>query len=113
MSRTISKKLKKHHLGALPIIRDIVQRTKLRQILYEYIPPHGNEIIPAVESLIVVIYNLVLGKAPLYELEQWAASLDGKGLGHSEPMQGQFNDDRLEELWISYTKRIAPQSRPG
>jgi transposase len=91
----ISKKLKKYHVGALPIIRNIVQRTKLRQILYEYIPPHGNEIIPAVESLIVVIYNLALGKAPLYELEQWAASLDYKGLGHTEPLQGQFNDDRF------------------
>lgn len=95
MSRMTSKKLNKYFVGGLPIIRDVIDRMKLREILYRYIPRHGNETIAAVESLLVVIYNLTVGKAPLYELEQWAASLDCRVLGHSDPLKGQFNDDRF------------------
>jgi len=71
MSRLISKKFR---VGGLPIIRAVIERMRLRQILYEYIPAHGNEVIPAVESLMMVIYNLVLSKTPLYELEQWVGN---------------------------------------
>jgi len=82
-------------VGGLPIIRAVIERMKLKEILYEYIPKHGNEKIPAVESLIMVICNLTLGKAPLYELEQWVASLDGSCLGHEDLPLGKLNDDRF------------------
>jgi len=79
---------------------------QLRPILYEHITPHGNERVPAVETLILLICNLALGKDPLYELEPWTASLDGRCLGYDASLpQGTFNDDRfgraLDKLYLA------------
>jgi transposase len=95
MSSKKSKKLKRLHVGGLPLIHAVAERMKLREILYEYIGTHGNEEIPAVESLMLLIFNLTRGKAPLYELEQWVSSLDGRCLGYEEFPLGKFNDDRF------------------
>ena len=95
MSSKISNKLKRLSVGGLPIIRFFAKRMQLREALYEYIPTHGNETIPAVESLLVIIYNLTLGKAPLYELEQWFEFLDQSCLNTKKLPKGKLNDDRF------------------
>ena len=68
---------------------------RLRPMLYEAIGRHGNEDVPAVETLILLIINLTLGKQPLYELERWVQSLDARCLGYQTLPQGTFNDDRF------------------
>lgn len=83
------------HVGGLPLIREIADRMNLREIMYRHIDSHGNETIPAVESLILLIFNLTLGKEPLYELEDWVASLDGRCLGYEDLKNVRFNDDRF------------------
>ena len=60
--------LKRFHVGGLPLLHAIADRMRLKDILYKYIPVHGNEDIPAVETLMLLVYNLILGKDPLYEL---------------------------------------------
>ena len=67
-------KLKRFHVAGLPLIREIAQRMNLRTILYRHIGTHGNEVVPAVESLMLLIFNLTLGKDPLYELEDWVST---------------------------------------
>lgn len=96
MSTTKVKKHKRFIVGGLPLIMDVMERMQLRRILYEYIPPHGNEHVPAVDTLILLICNLALGKDPLYELEEWTETLDGRCLGYEASLpQGTFNDDRF------------------
>jgi transposase len=87
--------LTRFHVGGLPLIRDIADRMDLRAIMYRHIGAHGNETIPAVESLMLLIFNLTLGKEPLYQLEDWVASLDGKCLGYEVLQKVRFNDDRF------------------
>ena len=95
MSSGISKKLNRLRLGGLPLIHAVSERMRLREILYEYIPAHGNEKIPAVESLMLLIFNLTLGKTPLYELEKWVASLDGRCIGYEALPTETCTDDRF------------------
>ena len=105
MSRGNDKNLKRLRVGGLPLINAVAERMRLREILYEYIAPHGNEDIPAVESLMLLIFNLTLGKAPLYELQEWVASIDGRCLGYGRLKRGRFNDDRfgraLDKLYMA------------
>lgn len=107
MSRPKQKKLERLQVGGLPLIHAIAERMRLREILYKYIPPHGNETIPAVESLMLLIFNLTLGKYPLYELEEWTASIDPRCIGYQRFTggQGRFNDDRfgraLDKLYMA------------
>ncbi|MEA1877634.1 MAG: IS1634 family transposase [Bacteroidota bacterium] len=105
MSSSNSKKLKRFCAGGLPIVRTVIERLGLKKILSKYIPSHDNETIPAVETLILLIYNLILGKAPLYELNEWVDGLDKRALGCEGISGGKFNDDRfgraLDKLYFA------------
>lgn len=95
MSRAVKKKHKRFQVGGLPLLHALAQRIGLRDILADYIPSHGNETIPAVDSLVLLIYNLTLGKEPLYALEDWAQSIDPRAIGYARLRMERFNDDRF------------------
>jgi transposase len=90
-----SRTLKRLQVGALPLIHAIAKRMRLKEILYKYIPAHGNEDIPAVETLMLLVYNLILGKDPLYELQEWVESIDFRCVDIGNYVKVEFNDDRF------------------
>jgi transposase len=90
-----SRTLKRLQVGGLPLIHAIAERMRLKEILYKYIPAHGNEDIPAVETLMLLVYNLILGKDPLYELQEWVESIDFRCINNEDYENVKFNDDRF------------------
>jgi transposase len=90
-----SRTLKRLQVGGLPLIHAIIKRMRLKEILYKYIPAHGNEDIPAVETLMLLVYNLILGKYPLYELPEWVESIDFRCINNAAYENVKFNDDRF------------------
>jgi transposase len=99
------RRLSRLTVGPFPFMHDIAKRMKLREILSRYIKRHGNEIVDPVDTLLVLIYNLTIGKAPLYELEQWCESIDLERIGIRRPSTALWNDDRfgkvLDKLYIA------------
>jgi len=99
-----SRTLKRKQVGGLPLVHAIATRMRLKEILYKYIPAHGNEDIPAVETLMLLVYNLILGKDPLYELQEWVESIDFRCINNVDYENVKFNDDRfgrvLNKLYI-------------
>ena len=89
----------------------VCERMGLREILYQYIPPHGNETLPAVESLMLLVFNLTRGKNPLYELGPWVASLDARCIGYEELPLANCTDDRfgraLDKLFLADRASLA------
>jgi len=95
-NRSKSKeKLTRKKVAAIPIIYDIIERMNLRQMLLDTVGVHGNETFYAVDTLILLIINLTLGKQPLYELEQWVQTLEPACVGHRNLPKGTINDDRF------------------
>lgn len=92
------RSLKRHHVGALPLLHAIAQRLGLRDVLERYVANHGNNRIPVVETLVLLSHNLTIGKEPLYELAGWVDSLDRRPIGYGELEPEQFNDDRLRRV---------------
>ena len=90
-----SRTLKRHQVGALPLLHAIVRRMQLRTVLERYVPSHGNDQIPVVDILILLGYNLTIGKEPLYELPAWVASIDRRPIGFAGYAPEKFNDDRF------------------
>jgi transposase len=90
-----SRTLKRMQVGGLPLIHAIAERMRLKEILYKYIPVHGNEDIPAVETLMLLVYNLIVGKDPLYELQEWVESIDFRCINNEDYENVKFNDDRF------------------
>ena len=99
-----NRTLKRLQVGGLPLIHAIAERMRLKDILYKYIPAHGNEDIPAVETLMLLVYNLILGKYPLYELPEWVESIDFRCINNEDYENVKFTDDRfgrvLDKLFL-------------
>jgi transposase len=89
------KTLRRLSVGGLPLIHTIARRLQLRELLGEAIDSHGNESIAAADTLVLLIYNLTLGKQPLYELSSWVDQLDGRCIGYTDLEQVRFTDDRF------------------
>ncbi len=104
MSSNNSKQLIRRQVGGLPLLGSIMQRTKLRSVLLEYLPSHGNEKIASTDTLILLIYNLALGKSPLYKLSDWVKEIDLACININPNVADSFNDDRfgraLDKLYL-------------
>lgn len=99
------EKLIRKRIAEIPLLQAVEQRLGLKQILERYIKRHGNETVPAVDSLVLLVFNIACGRQPLYELDAWISKLDDGLLNidwatlTQEPLsnhpQGIFNDDRF------------------
>ena len=68
---------------------------RLSEVLAQHVPSHGNDKVNIIDTLILLIYNLTLGKNPLYELFEWVEGLDMRAIGYSLDMSTLFSDDRF------------------
>lgn len=89
------KKIIKHRVGEIPILESIVEKLNLREILNEFLPQTSREQIAPVDALLLIIYNLVIGKAPLYSLDEWVHSLELRCMGYEKYRDVHFFDDRF------------------
>ena len=105
MQRTPSSRLIRRYVGEMPLLQAAAKRLGFRDLLARHLPMHGNEKIAAVDTLMLMVFNIACGRQPMYELEHWATKLGprvvpGNGAGH-----GLFNDDRfgraLDKLYLS------------
>ena len=105
MLRADNKNLVRMQLGGLPLLHAIAQKLDLRNILSKYLPVHGNETISAADTMMLLIYNLALGKSPLYKLENWANQIDRHCIHLEQYAMDSFSDDRfgraLDKLYQS------------
>ena len=62
--------LMRQRRGEIPILQTLIQRLGLREILLHHIKPHGNESVPAVDVVLVLVWNIACGREPLYELAE-------------------------------------------
>ena len=75
------EELIRKRIGEIPILQTVIQRLELREIMSSYIKTHGNETVPAVDTLLLLVCNIACGRQPLYELPEWVEKLDHGLLG--------------------------------
>jgi transposase len=95
MSTNSFRKLKRLQVGGLPLIRLIMARLGLREILDDSIPSSQRQAIPTADVLVLLVANMTLAKDPLYELADWVDSLDLRALGYDPRPQTRLSDDRF------------------
>ncbi len=103
MSRN-KEKIRRLYVGEMPLIRKIIEQLHLQEIFTKYIKPHKKESIPAVNSLMILLFNITCGRQPLYEIEEWAGRIDPRIFGYKSLRKGVLNDDRfgraLDKLYL-------------
>src|SRR4029450_4605443 len=85
-----------HRLGALPIVNPFLDRMGLYALLARWLPAPDRRfrLDPAVAIRLVVI-NLLVGRAPLYGLGEWAAPYAPALLHLGDGDAAWLNDDRV------------------
>ena len=91
----MSKQLIRKHLGEMPLLQTMIQNLRFREVLDSYVKAHGNETIPAVDTLLLMVCNITCGRQPLYELPEWIDRLEQRSLGKVDSGGCLFNDDRF------------------
>lgn len=93
----MSKHLIRKHLGEMPLLQTTIMNLRLREVLVHYVKTHGNETIPAVDTLLLMVCNIACGRQPLYELPHWSGQLEHRALSTlpDDLSDRPFSDDRF------------------
>ncbi len=86
---------RRYEVGGLPLIHALAQRMGLRALLERFVARHGNDQVPVVDTLLLLIYNLTRAKEPLYPLPAWVDAIDGRAIGEAALATKCFSDDRF------------------
>ena len=93
-------------IGALPVVNAVLDRLGFDELVGAHLgePDPRCALAPA-KAIGVLVRNLAVGRAPLYELGPWAAAYDRGLLRLSAEELGALNDDRvgraLDELFTA------------
>lgn len=83
------------HVGPYPLIRALIDRLGLFQILQQRLPPHTLSRVSDADCLVVLIANILSGRVALYEMNDWLDTFDAELLlGEGCPLDA-FDDARL------------------
>ena len=93
-------------LGALPIVNHFLLRLQIETLLEKRLAPSDPRTkVPLALVLMVLLHSLILSKAPLYSVSEWAAAMLPAALGLTPEQAAALNDDRfgraLDELFAS------------
>lgn len=91
-----------HRLGALPLINHFLDRIGLDTALGRWLPEPDRrfKLTPAAAVRLLVV-NLLVGRAPLYGLAEWAAPYAPGLLGLPGPDTAWLNDDRVGRALVT------------
>jgi transposase len=94
--------LASQRLGALPVINHFLDRIGLEAALARWLgePDPRLKLAPAAAIRLLVI-NLLVGRAPLYGLAEWAAPYAPGLLGLPDADAGRLNDDRVGRALVA------------
>lgn len=89
-----SLQLRSRVLGPLPVLNHFLARLRIEDILAGRLPRGGNHVSHE-QCLGVLLRNIVLGRAPVYGLGEWAEPFLPSVLGLDQSQAERLNDDRV------------------
>jgi transposase len=88
--------LRSYDVGALPLLKRIIERMQVQRILSEHLPRDDSRTeLPTVTALLVLFANLLMAREPVYGVGEWAALFSPDLLGLREQDLSRLHDDRL------------------
>jgi transposase len=82
-------------LGAMPIVNRLLSRLGLEALFDAYVPGDPRATVAPSASLLVLLRVLVVERAPVYKIAEWARDRPAACLGLAEAEAEALNDDRL------------------
>jgi hypothetical protein len=82
-------------IGALPIVNQFLSRLGLEALFDEYVPMDPRATLAPSASLLALVCNLVIDRAPAYKIIEWVADRPEALLGLAPGENDTLNDDRI------------------
>jgi len=83
-------------LGALPVVQHVLDRLGLDKLLEQHVPQHDRRFrIRPATALGILLRNIILGRRPIYGLQEWAQPYLPSLLGLDPDQVDGLNDDRV------------------
>ena len=97
-------RLQSRTLGALPVVNHFLDRLQLEALLSRYVSHRNRRLcLPPATALALLLRNVLMGRAPVYALEEWATPFEPAQLRLTAAQVSLLNDDRvgraLDELF--------------
>jgi len=106
--------LSSRRLGGLPLVNHFWCHAGLPALLERYLPATDVRVRLAPAAAVrLVVTNLLLGRAPLYGLGEWAAPFAPGLLGLARGEVEVVNDDRVGRRWSSSSTPTGPACSPS
>jgi transposase len=94
--KSASLHLESTHIAGLPVVNYFFDRLGLDELLGRYVPHSDRRCqLPPAVGLGLMVRNVLLGRAPLYALEEWAAPFEPSLLRLAPEQARLLNDDRV------------------
>lgn len=88
------RKVIRKRVGEIPLMQLTAAKLGMRDVLGRHIRRHGNEKVAAIDTIMLLAFNIAKGRQPLYELTQWVHSLDSR-MFDFDTLGVTFTDDRF------------------
>lgn len=89
-------RLESVHLAGLPVVNHFLDRLGLDELLGRYAPHTDRRcLLPPATGLGLLVRNVLLGRAPLYALQEWASPFEPAELRLAPGQVRLLNDDRV------------------
>ncbi|MGH8296243.1 MAG: IS1634 family transposase [Steroidobacteraceae bacterium] len=87
--------LAQRRVGALPIVNAFLARLGLAEVFDAYVPADRRAKLSPSASLLVLVRSLVIERAPVYKITEWATGRPDTALGLAPGEAAALGDDRL------------------
>ena len=96
VAREADQKLTSCTVGALPILKAVLQRLRFEELLRESLPEDDPRVrLPKFTGLVVLLKNQVALRKPIYGVGEWATRYAPELLGLTPKQVSERNDDRV------------------
>ena len=86
-------KLVSKYVGPMPIVNHYIGRLRLESIISSNVMP-GRGVLSAPDTIMLLLRNIIVERAPMYGMNDWASSFHPHALRLSEEQLNALNDDR-------------------
>jgi transposase len=88
--------LQSYEVGGLPLLQQILERMQLERLLQQYLPKDDPRCeFPTSRALVVLVQNVLVSRAPVYAVGEWAAQYAPDLLNMWPEQVALLHDDRL------------------
>lgn len=81
MTTTQNDRIQRFYVGEIPLVLSVARQLGIPRLFGSAVRTHGNQNLDTSTLLVMLVCNIVCGRNPLYELDEWVGKMDARMFG--------------------------------